>query len=107
LVPGTVMKRNVLLMRFFVSIPMKYILCLGGAILVGSLFAFFTARGIMQMNQLKANRDRIRVVNSQIREENRKLSEEIEGMRNIEEVEKLARELGLMKEGELVYIFKH
>lgn len=61
----------------------------------------------MQMNQLKANRDRIRVVNSQIREENRKLSEEIEGMRNIEEVEKLARELGLMKEGELVYIFKH
>jgi hypothetical protein len=47
-------------MRVFVSIPMKYLLCLGGAILVVSLLAFFTSRGIMKMNQLKADRDGIK-----------------------------------------------
>jgi cell division protein FtsB len=93
-------------MRVFVSIPMKYLLCLGGAILVVSLLAFFTSRGIMKMNQLKADRDGIKASISQFQEENRKLAEEIESMHTIEGLEKRARELGLVKKDELVYIFK-
>ena len=94
-------------MPFFVSIPTKYILCLGGALLAASIFTLFTARGIMQMNQLEADRDRIKAGNSQIRGENRKLSEQIESQRNNEGVEELARDQGLVKKGELVYIFNH
>jgi cell division protein FtsB len=105
LVPGTGMKRNFLLMRFFASLPTKYILCLGGAVLVGFLFVFFTARGIMQINQLKADRDRIKAVISQLREDNRKMSKEIESLNTLEGVEERARNLGLVGKGELLYIF--
>jgi cell division protein FtsB len=101
------MKRKIPLKAFFVSIPSKYILCLGGAILAGSFFTFFTARAIMEINQLKADRDSIKTVISQIREENRKMSEEIGSMHNLEKVEEHARDLGLVKKGELVYIFIH
>jgi cell division protein FtsB len=93
-------------MRFFVSVPMKYLLCLGMAIVVVFLLAFFTARGIMQMNQLRADRDRIKAAISQIREENRKLSEMIKNIHNIQRLEEPARYLGLGKKGELVYIFE-
>jgi hypothetical protein len=99
--------RSRLQMRVFVSIPRKYLFCLGMAILVASLLAFVTAREIRQMNRLKADRDRIKAVVSQIREQNRNLAEEIESMGTLEGLEKEARKLGLVEKGELLYIFKN
>jgi cell division protein FtsB len=92
-------------MRVFVSIPMKYLLCLGMAIVVIFLLAFFTAQGIMQMNQLKADRDRIKAVIGQLREDNRKLSKQIESLNTLDGIEERARDLGLVAKDEILYIF--
>ncbi len=71
------------------------------------LFALLGGRGIMQIYQLKEERNRIQESNARLQEENRKLAEKINRLRtNKEEVEKVAREeLGLVKKGEIVYQF--
>jgi hypothetical protein len=93
-------------MRHYVSLPIKYLFCLGVAILVVALITFFTVQEIRQTNRLKANRDRTKAAISQVREENRELLKEIESLHTLEGLEKEARALGLMRKDELAYIFE-
>ena len=62
----------------------------------------------MQICHLKEDREKIRIANARLREENQKLAEQIQRMNhNKKEVEKIAREeLGLVKKGEVVYQFE-
>jgi cell division protein FtsB len=57
---------------------------------------------------MKAERDRFLSNNARLQEENRRLAEQIQRLKNSnEEVEKIAREeLGLVKKGEIVYQFE-
>jgi cell division protein FtsB len=94
-------------MRFFGSIEKKYFLFLAVFISGMLLLALFGSRGLVQIYKLKEERNRTRMSNFRLQEENRKLSEQINGLRNNkEEVEKAARELGLVRKGELVYQFE-
>ena len=71
------------------------------------LFAIFGSRGLIQIYQLKEERSRVQMSNARFQEENRRLAEQIKRLRNNkEEVEKLARELGWAKKGEIVYQFE-
>jgi len=71
-------------------------------------FGILGGRSLMQIYHLKGEREKIRIANARLREENQKLAEQIERMKhNKEEVERIAREeLGLVKKGELVYKFE-
>ena len=62
----------------------------------------------MQIYHLKEERNRIEGSNARLQEENRKLAEKVNRLRNNkDEVEKVAREeLGLVKKGEVVYQFE-
>jgi len=63
----------------------------------------------MQIYHLKEEREKIRIANARLREENQKLAEQVERMKHNknEEVEKIAREeLGLVRKGEVVYQFE-
>ncbi len=79
-------------------------------IFVCALLAFmvFGGRGLVQIYQLKAEKEKIRANNAVLREENQKLTEKIARLRhNKEEIEKIAREdLGLAKKGEIIYQFE-
>ncbi len=95
-------------MRFFGKIQSKYIfyltICVSGMI----LFAVFGSRGLVQIYHLKDERARIQASNARMQEENKKLAWQIDRLRHSkEEVEKVAREdLGLVREGEIVYQFE-
>jgi len=95
-------------MRFFGTIQKKYLLLL--AIFIAGMFllTIFGERGLMHIYQLKVEQTRIQAANARLREENRKLSEQVNRMRNNQkEVEKIAREeLGLVKKGEIIYQFE-
>lgn len=94
-------------MRFFGSIQKRYLLFLAALISGMLLLALFGSRGLVQIYKLKEERNRTLVSNARLQEENRKLSEQIAGLRNNkDEVEKAARELGLVRRGELVYQFE-
>ncbi len=94
-------------MRFFGSIEKKYLLFLAAFISGMLLLSLFGSRGLVQIYKLKEERNRTRISNARLQEENRKLSEQIHGLRNNkEEVEKAARELGWVRKGELVYQFE-
>jgi cell division protein FtsB len=94
--------------RFFGSIQRKYLLSLTVFVSGMLLFALFGSRGLIQVYKLKDDQNRIQLSNTQLREDNRRLTEQIEQLRhNKEEVEKVAREeLGLVKKGEIVYQFE-
>jgi len=66
-------------------------------------FAIFGGRGLLQIYHLREERDRILISNARLREENQKLSQQVQRLRyHKEEVEKIAREeLGLVKKGRL------
>jgi cell division protein FtsB len=100
--------RLAFLVRFFWSIQKKYLLFLAFFIAAMAFFTLFGERGVVQIYQLKEEREKIRMVNARLGEENRKLAEQIGRMRSSrEEVEKIAREeLGLVKKGEIVYHFE-
>ena len=93
--------------QFSGFIRKKYLLWVGLSVAGMILFAVFGGRGIMQIYQLKEERNRIQESNARLQEDNRKLAEKISRLRNSkEEVEKVAREeLGLVKKGEIVYQF--
>jgi cell division protein FtsB len=95
-------------MQFPGVIGKKYLLLLGLCVSGMILFAVFGGRGLMQIYQLKEESKRIQGTNARLQEENRKLTEKINRLRNSkEEVEKVARdELGLVKKGEIVYQFE-
>jgi cell division protein FtsB len=86
----------------------KYLLLVGLSISGMILFAIFGGRGLMQIYHLKEERNRIEGSNARLQEENRKLTEKVNRLRNNkDEVEKVAREeLGLVKKGEVVYQFE-
>ncbi|MBU1205797.1 MAG: septum formation initiator family protein [Proteobacteria bacterium] len=73
------------------------------------VFAIFGGRGLMQIYHLKEERKKTMITTGHLREENRKLAQQIERMKKNkkEEVERIAREeLGLVKKGEIVYKFE-
>jgi cell division protein FtsB len=91
--PGVFRKKYLFLLALFLS----------GVI----LFGVFGGRALMQIHQLKEERNRMQGANARLQEENRKLAEKVNRLKNSkEEVEKVARdELGLVKKGEIVYQF--
>ncbi len=96
-------------MRFFGFIHKKYLWYLVVFVVALSFFSFFVGRGLMQIYQLREEREKIKRVNVRLQGENRKLAEQVERMhhKNREEVEKIVREeLGLVKKGEMVYQFE-
>jgi cell division protein FtsB len=96
-------------MRLFKSFRKKYWFYLAGFIAVMLFFGIIGGRSLMQIYHLKEEREKIRITNARLREENQKLAEQIERMRHNkkEEIERIAREeLGLVKKGELVYKFE-
>ena len=94
-------------MQFPRFVRKKYLLLATISILGIILFTIFGGRALMQIHQLKEERDRIQESNARLQEENRKLAEQVNRLRHSkEEVEKVAREeLGLVKKGEIVYQF--
>jgi cell division protein FtsB len=86
----------------------KYLICLVVFISAMLLFTLFGSRGLMQIFQLKQEREKINITNAKLREENQKLTANIERLkRNKKEVEKIVREeLGLAKKGEVIYQFE-
>ena len=96
-------------MRRFRPFRKKYLFYLGGVIGILLFFAIFGGRSLMQIYHLKEEREKIRIANARLREENQKLAGQIQKMKHNkkEEVERIAREeLGLVKKGELVYKFE-
>lgn len=82
-----------------------FIVIFGFALLA---FIFFGGRGLVQIYQLRVEKEKIQAQNALLREENQKLTEKIARLRHSkEEIEKIAREdLGLAKKGEIIYQFE-
>ena len=75
--------------------------------LVLGLLTFFGDKGILHLFRLQKDLVRIKEANRTIEEENRKLKEEVRRLQNEKRyIEEIARkELGMMKEGEILYQF--
>ena len=102
-------KYPLFLMRFFGSIRKQYFLYLAIFISAMLVFTIFGGKGLIQIYHLKAEQEKIKISNGRLREENRKVAQQIEKMKkNLKgEVEKIAREeLGLVKKGEIIYKFE-
>ncbi|MCX5911133.1 MAG: septum formation initiator family protein [Deltaproteobacteria bacterium] len=95
-------------MLFLRTLPTKYLLCLGALVAAMMLFTLFGGKDLLQIYHLKEERDRIHLSNARLREENQKLTQQVQRLRyHKEEVEKIAREeLGLVKKGEIIYQFE-
>ena len=97
------------IMRILGYLRKKYLLyglIFGCALLV---FMIFAGKGLMQINQLKEEREREKITAGRLQDENKKISQQIEKMKKNtpEEVERIAREeLGLVKKGEIIYKFE-
>jgi cell division protein FtsB len=75
--------------------------------LILGLLTFFGDKGILHLFRLQKDLVRIKEANRTIEEENRKLKEEVRRLQNEKRyIEEIARkELGMMKEGEILYQF--
>lgn len=75
--------------------------------LILGIFTFFGDKGILHLLRLQKELDRIKEVNAKIEDENRKLKEEVRRLHSEKRyIEEIARkELGLVKEGEIIYQF--
>jgi cell division protein FtsB len=75
--------------------------------LIFGFFTFFGDKGIIHLVRLQKEWVRIKEANVKIEEENRKLREEVKRLqyekRYIEEIAR--KELGMVKEGEVIYQF--
>ena len=80
-----------------------------GLILLAWYFSLFGERGVLKIVQLRLERNRIRSEVNQMQEENKGLQEEIRRLREDPEyLESVARrDLGLIKENEILFIFEH
>ena len=85
----------------------RLLLLLLSLFLIFGFLTFFGDKGILHLLRLQKELVRIKEINIKMGEENRKLKEEIKRLqhekRYIEEVAR--RELGLVKEGEIIYQF--
>jgi cell division protein FtsB len=70
-------------------------------------FTFFGDKGILHLLRLQKELARIREMNIKIEEENQKLKEEVKRLQSDKRyIEEIARkELGMVKEGEIIYQF--
>ena len=95
-------------MRFFGPIEKKYLFFLSLLICGVLFFAVFGSRGLMQIYQLREERDRIQMSNARLEDENKKLAGQIRRLRNDkDEIERIAREeMMLVGKGEIVYQFE-
>jgi cell division protein FtsB len=75
--------------------------------LILGLFTFFGDKGILHLVRLQKDLARIKETNKKIEEENRRLQEEVRRLQNEKRyIEEIARkELGMVKEGEIIYQF--
>ena len=75
-------------------------------LILGSL-TFFGDKGVFNLLRLRKEVVRIKEKNLQLEEENQKLKEEVKRLRNDKRyIEEIARkELGMVKEGEIIYRF--
>jgi cell division protein FtsB len=91
--------------EFFQRKYLPYFIAFLSAMVV---FGIFGVRGFIHIYQLRGDREKIKIINVRLNEENRRLVEQVERLRHSkEEVEKIAREdLGLAKKGEIVYQFE-
>jgi cell division protein FtsB len=94
--------------RFFGPLDKKYLVFLSLLIVGVLLFAVFGSRGLMQIYQLREERDRIQMSNARLEDENRKTAEQIRRLRtDKQEIERIAREeMMLVGKGEIVYQFE-
>jgi len=82
------------------------ILMIISLLILGSL-TFFGEKGIFNLLRLRKEVVRIKEKNLQLEEENQKLKEEVKRLHNDKRyIEEIARkELGMVKEGEIIYRF--
>lgn len=75
--------------------------------LVLSFFTFLGDKGIIHLLRLQKELTRIKEANVKVEEENRKLREEVKRLQHEKRyIEEIARkELGMVKEGEVIYQF--
>lgn len=77
-------------------------------VLIFGFFTFFGDKGILHLFRLQKELARVKETNAKTEEENRKLREEVKRLqsekRYIEEIAR--RELGMVKEGEVIYQFE-
>lgn len=75
--------------------------------LILGLLTFFGDMGILHLLRLKKELSRIKEVNMKTEEENQKLKEEVRRLQHEKRyIEEIARkELGMVKEGEIIYQF--
>jgi len=101
-------RRSFPAVRFFGPIEKKYLLFLSLLICGVLFFAVFGSRGLMQIYQLREERDRIQMSNARLMDENKKLADQIRRLRNDkDEIERIARgEMMLVGKGEIVYQFE-
>jgi cell division protein FtsB len=94
--------------RFFGPLEKKYLAFLALLIFGVLLFAIFGSRGLMQIYQMREERDRIQMSNARLEDENKKLAEQIRRLRtDKDEIERIAREeMMLVGKGEIVYQFE-
>jgi cell division protein FtsB len=85
----------------------RFVLLILSLFLILFFFTFFGDKGILHLLRLKKELVRIKEINLKIEEENRKLKEEVRRLkyekRYIEEIAR--KELGMVKEGEIIYQF--
>ena len=85
----------------------RILLFIVGFLLILGLLTFFGEKGILHMMHLQKELSKIQQDNRQIEMENQKLKEEVRRLkvekRYIEEIAR--KELGMVKEGEVVYQF--
>jgi cell division protein FtsB len=75
------------------------------SLIFGSL-TFFGEKGILHFLRLKKELTRIKEANVEMEKENQKLREEVRRLHEKSYIEEIARkELGMVKEGEIIYLF--
>lgn len=75
--------------------------------LVFGFFTFLGDKGILHLLRLQSELARMKEINVKMEEENRKLKEEVKRLQHEKRyIEEIARkELGMVKEGEIIYQF--
>lgn len=93
-------------MAFNIKKKHFFLLALGFLLFFG-IFAFFGDKGVLHLLRLKRELAGLKEGNLKMEEENRRLKEEVRRLQYDKQyIEEIARkELGLVKEGEIIYQF--